>query len=79
LSPSGGGSAEREIVDEAYAGDIVALGPTMLGWTLKARYLSFFDRYYGQGQKWTVCNEQQCGGLGEESYLSITWGVSLAY
>lgn len=79
MDDTGGAISTGWGLDIGGSGDIVALGPTMLGWTLKARYLSFFDRYYGQGQKWTVCNEQQCGGLGEESYLSITWGVSLAY
>lgn len=66
-------------LDVGASGDIVALGPVMLGWTLKFRYQSYFDRYYGQGQKWTVCNMEQCGGLGEESYSTITWGASLSY
>lgn len=79
MDDTGGAVSTGWGLDVGGSGEIIALGPTMLGWTLKARYLSFFDRYYGQGQKWTVCNEQQCGGLGEESYLSITWGVSIAY
>lgn len=76
---TGGAISSGWGLDVGGSGELVALGPVMLGWTLKARYQSFFDRYYGQGQKWTVCNEQQCGGLGEESYLSVTWGVSIAY
>lgn len=79
MDDTGGAISNGWGLDAGGSGDIMALGPLMLGWTLKARYLSFFDRYYGQGQKWTVCNETQCGGLGEESYLSVTWGVSLAY
>lgn len=77
--PTGGATATGFGLDIGGSGDLVALGPTMVGWTLKARYLSFADRYFGQGQKWTVCNEQQCGGLGEESYLTLVWGVSIAY
>ncbi len=77
--PTTGLQSEGFGLDVGGSGDLVALGPTMLGWTLKARYLSFVDRFYGQGQKWTVCDPKQCGGLGEESYLTITWGVSLAY
>jgi hypothetical protein len=79
MDPTGGATSTGFGFDIGGSGDLVALGPTMLGWTLKARYLSFADRYFGQGQKWTVCNEQQCGGLGEESYLTVTWGVSIAY
>jgi hypothetical protein len=77
--PTTGLQSEGFGFDVGGSGELVALGPTMLGWTLKARYLSFVDRFYGQGQKWTVCDAKQCGGLGEESYLTITWGVSIAY
>lgn len=79
MDDTGGAVSTGWALDVGGSGDLVALGPVMLGWTLKARYQSYFDRYFGQGQKWTVCNEQQCGGLGEESYLSVTWGVSIAY
>ncbi|MBL8918747.1 MAG: hypothetical protein JNJ54_07820 [Myxococcaceae bacterium] len=79
MDDTGGAVSTGWGLDVGGSGDIIPLGPTMLGWTLKLRYQSFFDRYYGQGQKWTVCNEQQCGGLGEESYLTVTWGVSIAY
>lgn len=50
-----------------------------LGWQVRGRYLSFGDRYYGKGQKWTVCTEAQCGGVGEESYASILWGLTASY
>jgi hypothetical protein len=79
MDDTGGAVSTGWGLDLGGSGDLVALGPVMLGWTLKARYQTYFDRYFGQGQKWTVCNEQQCGGLGEESYLSVTWGVSIAY
>lgn len=80
LADDTGGAISRGFgLDFGASGDIIALGPVQLGWLLRLRYLSFFDRYYGEGQKWTVCNESQCGGLGEESYLTVTWGVSFAY
>jgi hypothetical protein len=79
MDDTGGALSTGWGVEVGGSGDLVALGPAMFGWTLKFRSLSFFDRYYGQGQKWTVCNETQCGGLGEESYLSVTAGVSFAY
>ena len=50
-----------------------------LGYMVRWRYQGFTDRYYGQGQKWTVCNELQCGGVGEESFHSIIWGITVTY
>ena len=79
MDPTGGATSTGFGVDVGATGDLVALGKGMLGWALKARYLSFADRYWGQGQKWTVCNAQQCGGLGEETYLTITWGLTLGF
>ncbi len=79
LDDTGGAQSTGWGLDVGGSGELYALGPVMLGWNLKLRYQSFFDRYLGQGQKWTVCNEQQCGGLGEETYLGINWGLSLSY
>jgi hypothetical protein len=79
MDPTGGATSTGFGVDIGGSGELVALGPAMLGWILKARILSFNDRYFGQGQKWTVCNEQQCGGLGEETYATVTWGATLAF
>jgi hypothetical protein len=53
--------------EAGFAGEII--GP--LGYHVRAKYNSFHDQYYGQGRKWTVCNESQCGGVGEETYTSI--------
>jgi hypothetical protein len=43
---------------------------------LHARYASFVDRFHGEGQKWTVCNDSQCGGVAEETLITLVWGVT---
>jgi hypothetical protein len=73
--PTGGAVATGFGLEGGFSGDI--WGP--LGWLLRVRHMGFSDRYYGQGQKWTVCNEQQCGGAGEESFTTIVWGVTAAF
>ena len=73
--PTGGASATGLGLELGVTGNI--WGP--LGYVVKWKYLGFTDRYYGQGQKWTVCNEQQCGGVGEESFHSIIWGITASY
>ncbi len=72
---TGGATATGFSIEGGFAGDI--WGP--LGWQVRLRYVGFADRYYGQGQKWTVCNNQQCGGAGEESFTTINWGLTVAY
>ena len=73
--PTGGASATGLGLELGVTGNI--WGP--IGYAVRWRYMGFTDRYYGQGQKWTVCNEQQCGGVGEESFHSIIWGVTASY
>jgi hypothetical protein len=73
--PTGGAVSGGWNLAAGFSGDV--WGP--LGWVLHVRYTAFTDRYYGQGQKWTVCNELQCGGVGEESFVTITWGVTARY
>ncbi len=73
--PTGGAVASGWALEGGFAGDL--WGP--LGWTLRLRHFSFADRYYGQGQKWTVCNDQQCGGAGEESFTTIIWGATATF
>lgn len=73
--PTGGASSGGWNLTGGFSGDI--WGP--LGWLLQVRYTAFTDRYYGQGQKWTVCSDVQCGGAGEESFVNITWGVTARY
>jgi hypothetical protein len=73
--PTGGATATGLGFELGLSGEV--WGP--LGYTVRWRYQGFTDRYYGQGQKWTVCNEQQCGGVGEESFHSIIWGVTASF
>ncbi|MDP2272066.1 MAG: hypothetical protein Q8N23_07335 [Archangium sp.] len=73
--PTGGATATGIGVELGVSGEV--WGP--LGYTVRWRYQGFTDRYYGQGQKWTVCNELQCGGVGEESFHSIIWGVTASF
>ncbi|MFZ5445753.1 MAG: hypothetical protein ACOZQL_37515 [Myxococcota bacterium] len=73
--PTGGATATGFGLEAGVSGQV--WGP--LGYVLRWRYMGFTDRYYGQGQKWTVCNEQQCGGVGEESFHSIIWGVTASF
>lgn len=73
--PTGGATATGLGVELGLAGDL--WGP--IGYVVRWRYQGFTDRYYGQGQKWTVCNELQCGGVGEESFHSIIWGITASY
>ncbi|MBL8916711.1 MAG: hypothetical protein JNM17_38775 [Archangium sp.] len=70
--PTGGATATGFGFEAGVSGQI--WGP--LGYIVRWRAMGFTDRYYGQGQKWTVCNEQQCGGVGEESFHTIIWGVT---
>lgn len=70
--PTGGATATGWSFDAGASGEL--FGP--LGWMVRVRYTSFADRYYGQGQKWTVCNNDQCGGAGEEVFTQILWGVT---
>lgn len=73
--PTGGATGSGFGLEAGVAGDI--WGP--IGYTLRWRYMGFVDRFFGQGQKWTVCNEQQCGGVGEESFHTIIWGLTASY
>jgi hypothetical protein len=73
--PTGGAVATGWAIEGGVAGDL--WGP--LGYVLRVRHFSFTDRYYGQGQKWTVCNDLQCGGAGEESFTSIIWGATATF
>lgn len=75
--PTGGATATGWSVEGGFAGEL--WGP--LGYVLRLRHLAFADRYFGQGQKWTICGEAegQCGGAGEESYTSVLWGVTATF
>ncbi|MBM4381028.1 MAG: hypothetical protein FJ086_17280, partial [Deltaproteobacteria bacterium] len=51
------------------AGDLV--GP--VGYTARFRYTRFWDVYEGKGQKW------DSGGAAEESYATVSGGLTLAF
>ncbi len=72
MDPTGGVVTTGFAIEAGVSGHL--WGP--LGYAVRLRFLSFADRYYGQGQKWTVCNDQQCGGAGEEAFTQIVWGVT---
>lgn len=73
--PTGGATGSGFSLEAGVSGEI--WGP--IGYIVRWRYQGFTDRYYGQGQKWTVCNEMQCGGVGEESFHSVIWGITASY
>jgi hypothetical protein len=72
---TGGATATGFAVEAGASGQI--WGP--LGYVVRWRYMGFVDRFFGQGMKWTQCNETQCGGAGEESFHSIIWGATVSY
>ena len=73
--PTGGATAFGFGIEAAVAGQI--WGP--IGYTVRWRMTSYKDTYYGQGQKWTICNDTQCGGVGEETYHSLIFGLTASY
>jgi hypothetical protein len=73
--PTGGVASSGWNVSGGFSGDI--WGP--LGWMLHVRYSAFTDTFKGQGQKWTECTEAQCGGVGEESFLTLAWGLTARF
>ncbi len=67
-------------LEAGLAGELLGSpGGFMLGYTARWRFASYTDEFKGQGQKWTVCDETQCGGAGEEAYHSITFGLTAAF
>jgi|CXWL01.1.fsa_nt_gi hypothetical protein len=73
--PTGGGVGAGFSFEGGIAGDI--WGP--IGYQGRVRMSSYKDRFYGKGNKWLVCDERQCGGAAEETYVIITWGVTAAF
>ncbi len=49
-----------------------------LGYSVRYRLVSYSDIFYGQGQKWP-CDDTQCGGVAEETYSGLTWGLSATF
>jgi hypothetical protein len=75
LDPTGGVLTTGFAIEAGVSGHV--WGP--LGYIVHLRYTNFADRYYGQGQKWTVCNDSQCGGAAEESFIQIVWGATAQF
>jgi hypothetical protein len=73
--PTGGVQSSGFAADLGFSGAI--WGP--VGWSVRGRLVSFADRYYGQGSTWDTCNESQCGGAGEERFISVVWGLTVAH
>lgn len=73
--PSGGATTTGLGLEIGVAGDIIS----PLGYSIRYRYMTFTDRYFGQGQKWTTCNETQCHGVGEETFSAIIWGLTASF
>lgn len=73
--PTGGATAFGFGIEAGVAGQI--WGP--IGYTVRWRMTGYKDTYYGQGQKWIVCNDTQCGGVGEETYHSLIFGLTASY
>ncbi|MBL9038311.1 MAG: hypothetical protein JNG84_07355 [Archangium sp.] len=75
LDPTGGVISSGWSFDVGLAGDI--WGP--IGYSFRVRRAAYADQYFGAGRKWTVCNESQCGGVAEESYVSVLLGLTIRY
>lgn len=73
--PTGGGVGAGFTAEGGIAGDI--WGP--IGYQGRVRVSSYKDRFYGKGNKWTVCDDKQCGGAAEETYVIIMWGLTAAF
>lgn len=75
--PSGGGRAAADSFsfEGGLGGEL--WGP--IGYTLRFRYIRFHDQFFGQGKKWTKCDDTQCGGAAEESYSGLFWGITASF
>jgi hypothetical protein len=65
-------------LEAGFSGEI--WGP--LGYVFKFRHATFSDRFFGnknQGTDW-VCEENgQCGGVAQESFSTLHWGLSATF
>ena len=73
--PSGGGKGSGFSFEAGLGGEV--WGP--IGYTLKFRYTRFVDQFFGQGKKWTKCDDTQCGGAAEEVYSGLFWGITASF
>jgi hypothetical protein len=73
--PTGGVVSSGFGFEVGVAGEI--WGP--LGYVARFNYMSFNDQFKGQGDKWTVCDDTQCGGVSEEIYSQFLIGLTAKY
>jgi hypothetical protein len=77
--PTGGVVSRGLVLGGGVSGDI--WGP--LGYRLQLRWTSYKDEFYGDPAappgKWRRCDTTQCGGAAEETYVTLTWGVTAAF
>ncbi len=66
-------------LEAGLAGELLHWPTGGLGYTLRWRFATYTDQYKGQGQKWTVCDNTQCGGVGEESFHTLTGGITVSW
>lgn len=50
-----------------------------VGYVVRVRYMAFLDKFFGQGQLWSICDENQCGGVGEESFVGVNAALMIAF
>jgi hypothetical protein len=79
LNAAGGGAESTGFkIEGGLSGELI--GP--LGYNLKLRYVSFADKFNGQGKKWTTpCDSPtfRCGGAATEQYFQFLWGLTGAF
>ncbi|MBX7116717.1 MAG: hypothetical protein K1X64_20495 [Myxococcaceae bacterium] len=73
--PSGGGVGFGYTFEGGLAGDL--WGP--FGYQARVAVTAYKDRFYGVGHKWVEPCTDKCGGAAEETYVSISWGVTAAF
>jgi len=73
--PSGGGTGMGFQFEAGLGGEV--WGP--IGYTIKFRHTRYTDKFFGQGKKWTKCDDTQCGGAAEETYSGLFWGITASF
>ncbi len=73
--PTGGGKGSGFGFEGGLAGEL--WGP--IGYSIRFRYARFNDQFFGEGKKWTKCDDTQCGGAAEEVYSALFWGITASF
>jgi hypothetical protein len=73
-APGGGVSSAGLLLEGGASGRL--WGP--LGWAVRVGFLRFVDQFTGVGQRWPApcAAAQACGGVGEETLTTLTWGLT---